>query len=72
MPTSTPKKNRSTPAPDVDAARRAFLKKSVYAAYATPLITALLVAEDSAAKSKPEKCGTQWCERRGNRPKCCR
>lgn len=31
--------------------RRDFLRSSVYAAYATPLITTLLVAEESAAGS---------------------
>ena len=35
----------------VDDDRRAFLRRSVYAAYATPLITALLVEEAGAASS---------------------
>jgi hypothetical protein len=35
----------------VDSDRREFLRTSVYAAYATPLITALLVEEASAANS---------------------
>ncbi|MDG5466849.1 hypothetical protein P9J64_00780 [Deltaproteobacteria bacterium IMCC39524] len=35
----------------VDASRRDFLRKSVYAAYATPLITTLLVQKASAAAS---------------------
>lgn len=34
-----------------DADRRDFLRKSIYAAYATPLITALLVEEANAAPS---------------------
>lgn len=34
-----------------DEARREFLRKSVYAAYATPVITALLVSKASAAIS---------------------
>ena len=34
-----------------DADRRDFLRKSIYAAYATPLITALLVEEASAKQS---------------------
>jgi hypothetical protein len=37
--------------PAVDEARRDFLRKSVYAAYATPVITLLLVSEASALKS---------------------
>ena len=36
----------------LNADRREFLRKSVYAAYATPLITSLLVAEESAAASR--------------------
>lgn len=35
----------------VEDTRREFLRKSVYAVYATPVITALLVAEASAARS---------------------
>jgi hypothetical protein len=47
----------------VDGARRAFLRQSIYAAYATPLITALLVEEAGAASSNcppgvKEKCAT--------------
>jgi hypothetical protein len=34
-----------------DEARREFLRKSVYAAYATPIITTLLIAKESAAIS---------------------
>ena len=54
---------------EVDNERRAFLRNSVYAAYATPLITALLVAEESAAASR---CSLEWCARRGFHPRCCR
>jgi hypothetical protein len=35
----------------IDDSRREFLRKSVYAAYATPVITALLVSQVSAAAS---------------------
>ena len=35
----------------IDSDRRDFLRKSVYAAYATPLITTLLVTEKAAADS---------------------
>ena len=54
---------------DLDQDRREFLRKSVYAAYATPLITSLLVAEESAAASR---CSLEWCARRGFHPRCCR
>jgi hypothetical protein len=53
--------------PPADADRRAFLKKSVYAAYATPLITTLLVAGDSAAKSYKED---DFCRKNPTHPKC--
>lgn len=36
---------------NTDKARRDFLRKSMYAAYATPVITALLVNNASASKS---------------------
>jgi hypothetical protein len=39
------------PEGDVDEERRSFLRQSVYAAYATPLITALLVEEAAAKQS---------------------
>lgn len=39
------------PADDVDGERRSFLRQSVYAAYATPVITALLVEDANAALS---------------------
>jgi hypothetical protein len=54
---------------DLDNDRREFLRKSVYAAYATPLITALLVAEESAAASR---CSFEWCYDRDFHPRCCR
>jgi len=64
------------PVPDVDEERRSFLKTSVYAAYATPLITALLVAEKAAAASGREcrrACREQYPpgpERRACRADC--
>jgi len=39
---------------EFDRSRRDFLRKSVYAAYATPVITALLVEQASAKKSKDD------------------
>jgi len=39
---------------ECDQSRRDFLRKSVYAAYATPVITALLVEQASAKKSKDD------------------
>ena len=56
---------------EVDNERRAFLRNSVYAAYATPLITALLVAEESAAASN---CTPEWCDSLppSAKPPCCR
>jgi hypothetical protein len=47
------KKPANTEKENVDKDRRDFLKNSVYAAYATPLITALLVEEASAGDSCP-------------------
>jgi hypothetical protein len=45
-----------------DADRREFLRKSIYAAYATPLITALLVEEASAKNSNNTgRCSKKWC-----------
>ena len=51
----------TTTGPIVDSERREFLRTSVYAAYATPLITMLLVDAHSAAASPgrnncPSKC----------------
>jgi hypothetical protein len=45
------KKPAHTEKENVDKERRSFLKNSVYAAYATPLITTLLVTEKAAANS---------------------
>ena len=58
--------NKAAPASEdeVDDSRREFLRTSVYAAYATPLITTLLVAEKAAAASG-DQCPNQnlrfWC-----------
>ncbi|GAB4182660.1 MAG: hypothetical protein Tsb0017_05890 [Geothermobacteraceae bacterium] len=64
------KKRPSTPTAtgrDIDDQRRDFLRKSVWAAYATPVITALLVGQASAFNSKnPPPC----CSDRPNHPKC--
>ncbi|MGD9332212.1 MAG: hypothetical protein PVJ53_12930 [Desulfobacterales bacterium] len=49
--TEHPKNPELQATPDVDEERRSFLRKSMYAAYATPLITALLVEEANAAPS---------------------
>jgi hypothetical protein len=47
-----------------DADRREFLRKSIYAAYATPLITALLVEEASAKNSNNNgRCSPKWCSK---------
>lgn len=52
--------------------RREFLRTSIYAAYATPLITALLVEEANAAPSCTAQmqarcdainCARPWCRR---------
>lgn len=51
--------------------RREFLRKSVYAAYATPLITALLVENASAANSNGNGAGSErFCERHPNHWSC--
>ena len=47
----------------VDTERRDFLRNSVYAAYATPLITVLLVDAKSAAASNNGKCSSAWCSK---------
>ena len=58
-----------------DETRREFLRKSVYAAYATPVITALLVSQVSAAVSitsnrgQCQKAGGSWIP--GNGDMCC-
>ena len=54
----------------VDEARRDFLRKSIYAAYATPVITALLVSKASAKTSRNPNCSdAQW---RQDHPDACR
>lgn len=40
--------------------RRAFLRKSLYAAYATPVIISLLVNKANAAESWKPGCGRHW------------
>ena len=40
----------------INNSRREFLRNSVYAAYATPLITALLVSEAEAGASQANDC----------------
>jgi hypothetical protein len=54
----------------VDRNRREFLRKSVYAAYATPLITALLVEHAEAASSNGH-CSPRWCANKGLPYPCC-
>jgi hypothetical protein len=55
----------------IDDSRREFLRKSVYAAYATPVITALLVSKASALvstganKGQCQNSGGTWV---GNGP----
>lgn len=48
--------------------RREFLRRSVYAAYATPLITALLVEKASAGNSTSQTSG---CTQSGWQPQKC-
>ena len=64
--------NDLQPATKVDAERRSFLRHSAYAAYATSLITALLVEEAAAKQSgTPEmraRCEANnyqwgWCKK---------
>jgi len=52
------KAQNATETETVDSKRREFLRNSVYAAYATPLITMLLVDAQSAAASPgcPKAC----------------
>jgi hypothetical protein len=63
------KKDAPPQAEKVDNERREFLRNSVYAAYATPLITALLVAEESAAASNCPDCDKLP---ENAKPPCCR
>jgi hypothetical protein len=57
-----------------DTGRREFLRKSVYAAYATPLITALLVEDANARPSSPgpdcAKCVPKGCKSTACQRKC--
>ena len=53
-------------------ARRRFLKKSAYAAYASPLITALLVEEASAADSLCTQRAAWFCWATGYRSNWCK
>jgi hypothetical protein len=46
-----------------DEQRREFLKTSIYAAYATPVIMSVLVERASAANSAGDNPG--WCQRAG-------
>ena len=63
---------KPTPNPEtVDTERRDFLRNSVYAAYATPLITALLVEKASAATSTHGHCSPAWCANKGLSYPCC-
>jgi hypothetical protein len=57
--------------PEDLASRREFLRKSVYAAYATPLITALLV-EPASAKQSGTGNGSydSFCDRNPLHEKC--
>jgi len=63
------KKPANTEKENLDKDRRDFLKNSVYAAYATPLITALLVEEASAAASNCPDCDKLPDNAK---PPCCR
>ena len=51
---------------NVNNSRREFLRKSVFTAYATPLITALLVEEASAASSNAKVD----CDKNPDNPNC--
>jgi hypothetical protein len=50
--------------------RREFLRKSVFAAYATPLITALLVEQASAYQSGVGGGNDTFCDRHPWHQKC--
>jgi hypothetical protein len=62
-----PEKDTPVTEDDVDASRREFLRTSVYAAYATPLITTLLVTEKTAADSYSDCIEGCWDLPPGNR-----
>jgi len=64
------KKPAKTEPKNIDKDRREFLKNSVYAAYAAPIITALLVAEESAAASCPPGL-VERCRNDPNPPAAC-
>jgi hypothetical protein len=55
---------------DDENSRREFLRKSVYAAYATPLITALLVEQASARQSGNGGGHETFCDRNPWHKKC--
>ena len=60
------KKSANTEQENINNNRREFLRKSVYAAYATPLITALLVEEASAGSTKSD----DFCRKHPDHWKC--
>ena len=68
----TPKPNANQPGNEAQNSvnRREFLRKSVYAAYATPLITALLVEQASAFQSGVNKNDETFCARNPWHEKC--
>jgi hypothetical protein len=57
------------PGNTVDEERRSFLKTSIYAAYATPVITALLVEDANAAPSCTGRL-ERFCQNFPERPIC--
>ena len=68
----TPKPNARKPNNKAENSvnRREFLRKSVYAAYATPLITALLVEQASAFQSGKGGGHETFCDRHPWHEKC--
>ena len=68
----TPKKDTRQPGNEAENSvnRREFLRKSVYAAYATPLITALLVEQASAYQSGVGGGYETFCNRHPWHEKC--
>jgi hypothetical protein len=71
-PAMTPKPNAGQPGSEAENSvnRREFLRKSVYAAYATPLITALLVEKASAYQSGRGGGHETFCKRHPWHEKC--
>ena len=67
---SDPDEKHAAPEPDDVESRREFLRKSVYAAYATPLITALLVEPASAMQSGKGGGHETFCDRHPWHEKC--